>query len=214
MTESREVPEITSGERAIMDMHERVLNDLLLELPLEAKLIAMQVLSKHQQEVAMDVVGSDKQVDPAITELFEVWLKMATNFERLEEERSKARRSVIRSVFKVFGFKVKEGETDFKEYVFRAGEALWSRIDTHYRKIGAVAIAKSGDFDNKTVEHYEAMEDRSKWSLKEWIEHLGGRQADDHTIIFGSAFAVDKLLSLHREEMVRQIVLTAHQNKI
>lgn len=208
------LPEATPGERAIMDMHERVLNDLLSELPYEAKLVAVQVLSKHQQKIAMEYVGTDKQVEPAVTELFDVWLRVANNADKTETERTTARRNLIRNVFKTFGFTVKEGETDLKEYVFRAGEALLRRVDDHYRKMGAVAIAKSGDFNPLTIESYEAMEDRSTWSLKQWIEHLGGRQTDDYNIVFGSPLAVDRMLMLHREEMVRQVVLAAHKKII
>jgi len=193
--------------RDILAMHEQVLNDLLLELPHESKLIALQVLNKHQQKIANKYFDIDKPTDPAITELFETWLRIGLNAEKDEEARTTARRNVIRSLFKAHGFTVKPGETDLKEYVFRAAESLIRRIDVFYRKMGIVAITKTGDFDHNTVEHYQAMEDRSKWSTKQWIEHLGGRQDEQMNIVFGSPYAVAKLLELYCEEMVRGTII-------
>lgn len=200
-----ETPEAPADKTAI-EMHEKVINDLLSELPMSAKMIALEVLAKHQQKYIIT-----PYVEPVVTDMLSVWAKVAIAGERASTAFTAARRNLIRRLFKVYGFKVKEGESDLKEYVFKAGEALMDKMDQYYREVGVVAIANMGEFSNKTIEHYEAMEDRSKWGPGMWYEHLGAVKDDQHRIVFGSVHAVERMMELRLTEYVRGIVLAANR---
>lgn len=207
-------PKMTTGEKTVLDLHEAIVSDLLEELPYEAKIVAMQVLRKHQQKIVDDVVGAGKQVEPSVVSMFDVWLKISTDAQAFEEDRLLSRRKLIRAIFKSHGFTVKEGETDLKEYVFRAGIALLDRVEEHYRKNDAIKtfFAETG-FSHKTVEQYEAMEDRSKWTVGQWAKHLGAWEDGNYNVVFGSWAALARMLELRDAEMMRQAVLLATHGK-
>lgn len=200
-----DTPEVPDDKSAI-EMHEQVINDLLNELPMSAKMIALEVLAKHNQQYT--IAPYEK---PPVTDMLSVWAKIAATGERASTAFTAARRNLIRRLFKVYGFTVKEGEPDLKEYVFKAGEALMDRMDQYYREVGVVAAANMGEFSNKTIEHYEAMEDRSKWGPGKWYEHLGAVQDDQHRIVFGGVYAVERMMELRLTEYVRGIVLAANR---
>jgi intein/homing endonuclease len=206
-----DTPEVPTNpvDKTAIEMHDKVINELLSELPMSAKMIALEVLAKHHQKYSITA-----PVVPPVADILSIWGKVAVAGERAAEAFTVARRNLIRRLFKVYGFTVKEGETDLKEYVFKAGEALMDRMDQYYREIGVVAIANMGDFSEKTIEHYEAMEDRSKWGPGKWYEHLGAVLDDQGRVVFGSVYAVEKMMELRLTEYVRGIVLAAAiQNK-
>jgi len=203
-----DTPEVLFDKTAI-EMHDKVINELLSELPMSAKMIALEVLAKHHQKYTIT-----EPTAPPVADMLSVWGKVAVAGERASMAFTNARRKLIRSLFKVYGFKVKEGESDLKEYVFKAGEALMDKMDQYYREVGVVAIANMGEFSEKTIEHYEAMEDRSKWGPGKWYEHLGAVLDDQGRVVFGSVYAVEKMMELRLTEYVRGIVLAAAiQNK-
>lgn len=201
-------PEVPA-DKATMEMHEKVINDILSELPMSAKMIALEVLAKHQQKYIIT-----EPIAPPVVDILSVWAKVAIAGERASTAFTAARRNLIRRLFRVYGFKVKEGESDLKDYVFKAGEALMDKMDQYYRELGVVAVANMGEFSDKTIEHYQAMEDRSKWSVSDWYKHLGAVQDDQHRIVFGSVYAVEQMMELRLVEYIRGIVLAAAvQNK-
>jgi len=197
----------------VVKIHEAILSDLLNELPYEAKLIAMAVLSKHQEQVFLAASKANTELNDPVYALMDAWMKIALDADRKEEERDTAERNIIRTIFKRHGFTVKEGQTDLKEYVYTAARDLIDRVHANLRRIGAIAYFLTSRLSNKEQEQYEAMEDRSKWTYGDWARHLGATEDDQHRVVFGSWYALGKMFELRDKEITRQAVLLAKKEQ-
>ena len=185
----------------------KAFTDVLGILPVEQIPAVKEILATHG---LVDLGGELTAMRDTIQlEILDGWIKALHKADRNSQEFRYHRRRIIHQICTSFGYTIKEGEKDLKEYVYKAAEALLDRVERHYRKVGALAVFRAGEFDNNTVEKYQAMEDRSRWTLAMWIQHLGGQQEENHTITFGSWMAVGKLLELYSEEHVRNAVLSA-----
>jgi hypothetical protein len=58
-------------------------------------------------------------------------------------------------------------------------------------------------------EHAGSAEDRSAWTTRNWMEHVGGREDDNACILFGSGQALAALLAQFACEQARQFVKAA-----
>lgn len=81
-------------------------------------------------------------------------------------------RDLIREVFRAYGFTIKPGQDDFKEYVFRAAEEL---LGAFQRECGAWAVSTFGEeaANNLTLRRHRFGEE----SL-ELIQSLGGTKEE------------------------------------
>lgn len=197
----------TPGEKALLDMHKTVLTEIIGALPTDYMMAALQVLNKHQQHAISEALESGKVIEEPVGSMHAEWMKIIAGVTQQEESREKAQRNVIRSIFKRHGFTVKAGETDLKEYVYEAGRALIHTVLSHTQRIGAIAYFLTSKLSEKDIEHYEAMEDRSKWTNIQWATHLGATEDDQHRLVFGSWYAFGKMLELRDKEVQRQAVL-------
>lgn len=148
---------------------------------------------------------------PVATTVGDMWLKTLTDSKADEDKRAMARKNIIKRIFLGAGFTIKEGQTDLKDYVYKAANRLIDQIEMNFRKVGACVIFLAGKADVKEIEHYEAMEKRANWSTVQWAKHLGATEDDQHRVVFGSWYALDRMLELRDKEHMRQAFVRAHE---